>query len=175
MKTIRVHKARYGNVTILRAYCSECRTYALIIDNKLRCCDRRLQEIEASTSKQMSEVPIGRRGPSRKVQLEILKRQEERCLYCKRRFGDIVYRRAKACRLRIEWDHASPYCYSLNNMPGNFVAACHVCNRYKAAHVFNSLEEAQTFLYEKWKEKGYRDLSPVQIELREETPVAEIL
>lgn len=169
----RPHFARYGTVSIPRGYCSLCKTYAFIIEGRLQCCDT-LAKDEPRGFKQLSEVPIGRKGPNRAAMTSILALQQDRCLYCNRKFGAVVYRKARSFRLRVCWDHISPYCYSLNNHPSNYCAACHVCNSLKSSHIFNSFEAAQGYLYEKWKEKGFSDV-PLRIEIRTETPVAKIL
>ena len=167
-------KAHYGNVTILRGYCSECKGYAFVIDGKLRCCDKRFSEAPTK-DKRMSDCPIGRVGPSRSWQIRIMREQDGRCFYCDRSIGSTVYRHSKARILRLHWDHVNPYVFSLDNREQNFVAACHVCNGIKSSFIFGSVDEARTYITSKWYDKGYSDLPPVRIELRAETQHAKVL
>src|ERR1700733_14234926 len=120
------HTALYGNIAIPRAYCSECSTYAFVIDGELKCCDSPYDLGETSRVKRMSDCPAKRGTPSKKWQKHILAEQEHRCFYCNRRFGKTVYRRSRDLRLKLHWDHVNPYAYSLDNRTQNFVAACHV-------------------------------------------------
>lgn len=168
------HTALYGNIAIPRGYCSECDGYAFIIDGRLQCCDKRIEMLPEKVLR-VSDCPIGRRGPSRKSQKAILEQQDHRCFYCSRRFGQTVWRNSRSIRLVINWDHVNPYVYSLDNRSQNFVAACHVCNGIKSSLLFGGVDEARTHITEKWKDKGYGDLSPVSIKLRPETNIAKVL
>jgi hypothetical protein len=97
------------------------------------------------------------------------------CFYCDRRFGATVFRAGKPIALRINWDHVNPYAYSLNNHDQNFVAACHVCNGIKSSLIFRSTDEAKTHIAGRWQDKGYTDVSSVQVTIPQETVVAGVL
>ena len=91
--------------------------------------------------------------------MQILTAQENRCFYCARTFGVRIARGSRDVILRCEWDHQVPYAYAQNNMPENFVAACHVCNALKSSFLFRTVDEAQTFLALRWPAKGYGDIA----------------
>lgn len=166
--------ALYGNVAIPRLYCSNCNCYAFVIDKEFKCCGEPVTE-QPTMSKRMSDCPTGRRGPGIKTQQAILRAQDHRCFYCGCSFGQTVYRHSRPLCLRIQWDHVNPYVYSLDNRSQNFVAACQVCNKIKSSLLFGSLNEARTYIFAKWEEKAYSVLSPVRIELRAETDIADVL
>ena len=175
MKRPAGHMAIYGNVVIPRSYCQDCQSWAFVIDGRLRCCGEKVAT-NPKKFKQMSEAPLKRWTPGKKDQRRILAEQNHCCFYCGRNFGAVVWRRNNRIALRINWDHRVPFCYGRDNHVRNFVAACHVCNGLKSSHMFKSVEEAQTFLYDRWKQKGYSDsVSDLHIQLRSETPVAKVL
>ena len=64
-------------------------------------------------------------------------------------------RQEKALTIKVNWDHQLPYAFSQNNATSNFVAACHVCNGIKSDRLFKTVEEAQLYLAQKRKQKGY--------------------
>lgn len=167
-------QAIYGNVTILRGYCRECSSYAFILEGKYVCCDKSAQELERGR-KRMSDCPLKRAALPRWQQERILSIQQHRCFYCAHLFGAHVYRHSRELVLRITWDHINPYTYSLDNREQNYVAACHVCNGLKSALVFGGVDEARSYLSERWKEKGYGDVPPVQIVLSAETRASGVL
>ena len=168
--------AYYGTTRILRAFCIDCQRPAFIIRGRFACCDEKFVG-EPTKIKRMSEVALGRDTPSKKRQTQLLNEQDNRCLYCGRRFGEYVYRDKKAIRLRIHWDHKTPYCYSLDNRPDNFAAACHICNGMKSGFVYNTIEEAQIAITNRWKEKGFTDagVRTVHDGISPEAPMAEVL
>ena len=157
MALTKAHYAVYGDVVIPRGYCPRCKTHAFIQDGKIGCCDRPFNQ-SITTSKQMLDAKLGRKGPSTSYKKRLLEDQDFRCLYCERRFGSTVYRDGKAVTLRVQYDHWSPYVYSINNSNANFVAACHVCNGIKSAFIFDTLEEAKIAIQARWEAKGYKDM-----------------
>jgi len=147
----------YGNVAILKGYCAECACTSFVIDGLLQCCDSRF-EIDPTKYKRESTPEQRRRALPRKLKLEVLDSQGHRCFYCHRRFGSLILKGVRMIRLRIQFDHFVPYAHSQNNGEYNFVAACHVCNGLKTDHFFQTSEQAELFLFERWQEKGYSDL-----------------
>lgn len=146
---------QYGNVTLLRAMCPVCKRMALVLDGNMACCDLHVSNDGKIKQVRMSVPPNGRRTPSKKEAMKILKYQEHRCLYCELRFGSTVYRCGKPCRLRVNWDHLIPYVYSQNNQVSNFAAACQICNHMKSSYIFQTLEEARIHVNAKREKKGY--------------------
>jgi len=128
----------------------------------MRCCDSPVPDEAVNGFKQMSpRVPV-RKGPSAEWRRHILSDQQERCFYCKRRFGSTIWRGPKRVTLRLNWDHVSPWVYSLSNKDQNFVAACHVCNGIKRDMIFDSVEKALAYIDNRRTEKGYTDTPPLR-------------
>lgn len=146
------HWAQYGNTFIRRALCPDCDRQAFVLDNKMACCgiayqaDPKFYQIESSAE-------FRRRIPSAAAQKRILAAQQHRCFYCNRLFGSYAYPRCgPRVKVRMHWDHLVPYSYGANNNTENFVAACHKCNQWKAAIMFQTVEEAQIHLQNRWDE-----------------------
>lgn len=97
-----------------------------------------------------------RRKPGKVIRDRILRRQDDRCLYCGHRFGDTVWRRGRQVTLMLNWDHLVPYAYLAANPDDNWVAACHVCNGIKSSLIFQSVEEARDHILARAAHKGYR-------------------
>lgn len=144
----------YGNTALVRGFCDDCGSMAIIRDEKFLCCDA---PVKANPQKVRREVEPEqrRRLPKRANQRLILAEQDYRCVYCEHAFGSTVYRRGKAVVLRVHWDHDIPYSYSQNNPSWNFVAACHVCNLLKSDFIFRDLDDARLYLRTKRIERGY--------------------
>ncbi len=54
-------------------------------------------------------------------------------------------------KLQIVWDHLFPYAFSQDNGVENFVASCQICNAYKGAIMFQTIEEARTYIATQWE------------------------
>src|SRR5689334_22301640 len=145
-----VRLSLYGNVGMLRTFCQDCQRMTLVIDNIRQCCNRDDDGIIAGTER-IVEPEYIKRSPSRTERIKILRRQHERCLYCGRRLGSLVWYKGKQIFLRVNYDHVLPFEYACDNSLGNFVAACHVCNHWKSDLIFNHLEEIQIYVTEKWQ------------------------
>lgn len=147
--------ALYGNTKIPRIYCNDCERWALVVDDVRQCCDRRIGDDEEINKYHRIIEPEGFRSrPSMAEQRAILNRQRDRCLYCDRRFGSLVWYKGKRVTLRRHWDHLVPFDYARDNNDTNFVAACHVCNHWKSSKIFGCLEEIQVYVTEKWERCG---------------------
>ena len=92
-----------------------------------------------------------REYPSRFRRIEVLKEQENRCIYCGVSF--LVS--------NITWDHFKPFSVFKDNSPENFVAACRECNAMKAARVFETIDEVRRYVQEK-RERRDRALRTMQ-------------
>lgn len=160
-KCQRSYIALYGNVALEKGYCPDCGSYAFVEKGILTCCDKILKD-RPNTMEYVREcIPEqARRKPSAKQRNKQLEEQDYRCFYCGRSIGSFVFRGDKAIMLRIHWDHLVPYALTQNNNNSNFVAACHICNLFKSSHVFQTVEEAQVYLAEKWEAKGYKNKPP---------------
>jgi hypothetical protein len=146
--------ALYGNVKLERGYCNKCKGMTIIKDGKYSCCDGLVYDTPAKFER-VSEPFQGRRSPSLVEKNRILEKQENKCFYCGISFGSFKLRNGKSILIEVEWDHRTPFAYSRNNKTENFVAACHVCNRLKSSRIFQTVEEAQVYLAERRKSKGY--------------------
>lgn len=122
---------------------------AFVQDGLMACCDRAVF-VQPNSVKRMTMPEERRKGPSKHARRTKLAAQENKCLYCSRTFGSFVEVKGAVFKLRVAWDHMLPFAYSLNNVDANFAAACHVCNGWKSDHIFQTLEEAQAYLLERW-------------------------
>jgi hypothetical protein len=164
------HIALYGNVRMNRGYCSICETNAFVIDGKLQCCDKRYEHVPKSYVR-ICEPENVRRQPSEAAKRYILNEQEHCCIYCSRSFGNytpkIAFQKSsKQYLLKAQWDHLVPFSYNQDNRAENFVAACQLCNAWKSALMFQSLDEARIYLLNKWESaliKVYDDEESYQI------------
>lgn len=146
--------AMYGNIKIEKQWCVDCDGYSFVIDGKLVCCDTPAGDLP--TRYKRESIPEDRRHMLKKADKEaMIEEQEHRCFYCGRRFGMIVYRKARPTILKVHFDHLVPFSLTQNNNPRNIVASCHVCNLIKRDFCFQTLEEAQVYILDKWQQKGY--------------------
>ena len=146
--------ALYGNIALERGYCKECDTTAFVRNGKLACCGAEFSKVPDKYYR-VSGSPQGRKTPPAAEKRRILEEQENKCFYCDVEFDSLRWRNGRAIRIKLHWDHKLPYAYSQNNHTSNFVAACHVCNGIKSDKVFQTVEEAQIYLQDKRKAKGY--------------------
>jgi len=149
----RTHLALYGGVALVRGFCPECETTAIVIDGRLKCCG-------LPFSKEPKEIkrictPDGSRRLSAKVKKEILQQQDYRCAYCWKPFGDYVKRKGRMVKLVVHFDHQIPFSYVRETKAHNILAACHVCNGLKSDHIFQTLDDVRIFLIDRRAEKGY--------------------
>lgn len=170
------HVVWYGRIALERAYCQDCKQFAFVIDDTLQCCYRNAPQVNCiSRQERASEAPSVRLLPPIQVRRTLLREQDNKCLYCCRRFGTQVWRGRKVIVLSVAWDHKVPFAYAQNNGLENFVAACQICNRLKGSIMFYSLEEARVYLYNRQIEKGYSTVSPMWRELHPQETLAKIL
>ncbi len=146
------HLAVYGNVQIPRAHCPSCsRTSGgafqarrsgagLVVGGRFQCCGGQHRNSIRQT-KRMSE-PI-----------QLLEAFDYRCAYCERSFGLRVAIDGKSHRLVIHWDHAVPYAYSQDNRTENFLPVCQLCNRWKGALCFQTIDEVRLYVAQKWEQR----------------------
>lgn len=153
-KNIKHHLALYGNTPLERGSCPGCHSIAIIHKGRYQCCDYPANGIP-KTYVRICEPEQKRKLPSVKERLEILDLQGHRCFYCDIPLGSTQFRKGKPIKIQTHWDHQLPYSYSQNNHTYNYVAACHVCNGLKSNKLFQTVEEAQVYLADKRKQKGY--------------------
>lgn len=152
----RDHVALYGNVRILRSWCKECDGWAFVFRGELACCGES-HKPEPSHYRRLTSPPLQRRQLTVEEQDGILSQQNYSCFYCDRRFGSHFRIRSKERVLLVRWDHQVPFCLTQDSRPENIVAACQMCNSWKASKVFKDVEEARVYLYAKWaKHKTFK-------------------
>ena len=113
------HLALYGNVQIVRAYCYKCGRHALVVDEHLQCCDRRIETTPAKT-RRMSQPEQKRRRLKQNEKDYILNAQEHKCLYCDASFDGYVEYHGELRKVKITWDHMAPYTYNAKQPCGEF-------------------------------------------------------
>lgn len=160
------HVAMYGFTKLKRGFCNKCKDWAFIIDKEFSCCDA--SEIEDTDKyKRMSNASGIKKKPLKNIQINILRNQKNKCLYCGITFGDIYYRNGKAIVSKAVWDHFVPFSYLQENPNSNWVAACRICNGIKGSKLFESVKDATDYVrYQRKKKEIYyeEDLSTVQNE-----------
>lgn len=110
----------YGTIQMIRVYCYSCRRKCLVVDGIKQCCDQLSNAPPPQIVKRESEPEAKRRTPSKAKKDEILAAQNYCCLYCDIRLdGSYVHMKGEIVKVRLNWDHMTPYCYSLNN--GNYI------------------------------------------------------
>lgn len=121
------------------------------------CCEAEVQNIRVVSYKVVVQPRNRRALPLKKDRKRIVASQGGRCIYCQERFGSLIWseKRKKPSSVVLQWDHFTPFSYSMNNQKGNFVAACGICNRIKSNNMFESIDEATKFILEVRKNKGY--------------------
>lgn len=153
--------AIFGNIRMLRVYCSKCCGPTLVREGVKLCCNELVSESKITSVKVECEPQNHRLKPSLRKQREILEKQDNRCLYCNKPFGTPYYRNGKMLFTKLNFDHLVPFAYSKINKD-NFVAACHICNGIKSSKVFDTVEETFHYIEYQRKKKGityYEDLS----------------
>lgn len=84
--------------------------------------------------------------------------QDERCIYCDRRFGSLVLIDGQIKTLKAQPDHFQPVADRRNDSSSNIHAADQVCNeRIKGSRKFATLEEARNVIQAAWAERGWTD------------------
>jgi hypothetical protein len=97
-------------------------------------------------------------------QRRILAAQGNVCLYCDIPIGTIIVRDMKRrtgyiwhtlVTLHRNWDHFVPFSYLIKNPGMNWALSCHVCNRVKAARMFETVEDARRYILPGREQRGY--------------------
>lgn len=146
--------ALYGNVSLDRGYRPDCDGISIIKNGRYICCG----EVAKGTPtkfERIVEPEQGRKTPTSTEQRRILSEQDDRCFYCDVRLNTIRYKNGLPVYIKVNWDHKTPHAFSQNNSTHNFVAACHVCNGIKSDRLFQTVEEAQVYLSDRRRAKGY--------------------
>jgi 5-methylcytosine-specific restriction endonuclease McrA len=139
-------KAIYGNATILKQWCPRCNGYYFIIDGKLQCCGKKVEDYgKRFTKKRESEGSLVRGHLSARAQKEIIGFQAGECVYCGTIFGK---------KNHPVFDHFVCFVSSGDNSIHNFVASCGKCNSIKGSLIFKTIEEARVYITQRRESKG---------------------
>lgn len=158
------HVAIYGSTKIKRDYCNDCKCYAFVIDNTIQCCLKPHNTIKKTNYKRMILSEGKKKQPPANLKREIIKRQDNKCLYCGIKFGDIYYKKDKPNIAKIHYDHLVPFAYLNSNPYNNWIGACNICNSIKGSKMFETIEEVKSYVkYIRGKKQIYynKDLSNV--------------
>lgn len=148
---------------MLRGVCRNCGDYCMICgDGTSSCCNSDCDEIKDGIIKKETQHTERRKTPSAYAKKNILEKQQNKCYWCGRQFGEYVLRPNGALYLlRPIWDHYMPYWYSGNSRSENFVASCNRCNSHKAWKIVTSEDqeaELREVLKRRWFNGGWKDL-----------------
>jgi len=148
---------RYGGIGLIRSFCDQCDGMAFVKAGSFQCCGQLVDELKVTRTVREGPGKVGKNPGGRKIpvkeRLRILRNQNWLCIYCLLpfQFAEIRDTKRKAYRiLRVTWDHFTPWVYAQSNHV-DFVAACQICNGIKSSSLFNSMEEARSYISEKWK------------------------
>ena len=144
------HIALYGNVGLVRMFCTKCKSFTIVISGKKLCCDGKTSG-RAKKVRRMSTSAIIRKRPPKTEQNSLLDLYEGKCAYCEQVIGSYVIYHGKDKQLKLNWDHQVPWVYSQDNRPSNFVPSCDVCNRWKSCLMFNTREEVMLYVQPRWE------------------------
>jgi len=147
----------YGNVSMVRGYCSVCKNTCIILNNEKQCCGRLANENQIFTLpiKRVIQPEKSRRRFSKNEKQSILMEQDFRCIYCDMYFGVLYEKKSgRLCKTTVHFDHFIPFTHSQNNKKDNIVAACNICNAFKGDKMFNSIEEAKIYILNRVKQRG---------------------
>lgn len=140
-------KSLYGNVVILKGWCSDCKGYYFVLNGELQCCGKHFELPEEEITKRESKT-WEPRGFSKKDKEYCLNEQNHCCIYCGIGLNDSYWdgKRKRYISAEIHFDHFIPYVYSQNNSKSNIIASCHICNLIKSSKCFPSIDEARVYI-----------------------------
>lgn len=154
-------KSIYGKVILFKLHCKHCKRISIMIDNEFQCCGRKNNDIlDKEIIKREIEGEKTRSYISKEIKKEILLNQNGKCIYCDISFKDSFYynkNKTKIFKIKIHYDHFTPWVYSKNNEKSNLYASCNICNSLKGCKHFNSLEQAIEYLKIKRERKNINE------------------
>ena len=142
----------YGNTKLLRGFCKRCRRWAIVLDGLKQCCDKPV-DVFVQKKRRMTPAELCRRLPPFRHRKRLLEVYDNRCAYCEQQLGAWVQYHERLLKLRLHWDHNTPWSYSQDNHYENFLPSCHVCNLWKSDRIFQTLDEVRVYVSQKWQEE----------------------
>lgn len=149
------HKAIYGKIKLERMYCESCKGSTIVLEGIKQCCEGAADDILSEEEEIMVSPRSIRKSLSQKRKKEILKKQDNKCLYCDLPFGTPYLRKNVFCLTRVNWDHLVPFSYTQTSGKTDFVASCNICNLIKSDKMFKTVEDARRHIQQRRIEKGY--------------------
>jgi hypothetical protein len=151
------HLAIYGRVRVRRTYCLKCRRKTLVTKKGEKLCCGEPYEDHPEEFKVVCGKGVWRnRKPSAKHVKEMLEKYNYSCCYCGRRFGISMQMTVdgvvKFRKIKLNWDHFLPFSYAYNHQDENFLPSCSICNYWKRNIIFQTVEEVQIYVQNKWEE-----------------------
>lgn len=143
--------SRFGSTSIARSWCPNCDSTAIVREGKFLCCGEPYDERGAVLTEQSVSTSGRRARPTAARQAELLAEQENRCLYCRNKFGEQIRYGTLSLRVSVKWDHLVPLAVSGDNRDSNFVASCQICNGLKSSSVFDTVGDARDFIAKRAK------------------------
>jgi len=144
----------YGRIKIPRIYCSECKSWALIIGNRKQCCNKKINVYKTNQVKMMVQGNNQRRRPTQNEINKIIEIQGDRCLYCDLPIGTSYFYKGNLFLTKKHYDHLAPFAYTNQNKL-NFVLSCNICNSIKGSKVFKTVEDIYHYVNYTRRKKGY--------------------
>lgn len=153
-KQIKIRTVVLGRVSLLQYQCPVCNSFHFESHENPYCCiecqnigEKRHYEIHDNLNYiGISQIvrPNFKRFKkryhiSKYKKMLVLERDNYLCVYCNRKVGFGI--------LTYEIDHFDPYNYNQNNNLDNLLTSCTKCNRHKYGQIFDTIEQAQDFLY----------------------------
>lgn len=139
-----------GKVTLFREKCPNCGDFSLSKNSIFYCdfCGLEYKEDKINSTRVLSKTK--RKSCPQHIKNRLIHSQQNKCCYCGREFGTLIYKNGKCLKLTAHADHNLPYSYLQNNPDDNWLLSCSICNLWKSSKIFASIEDAVTYLTYKW-------------------------
>lgn len=149
----------YGSIAMPKGFCGRCKSESFIQDGMLVCCDRKVNDEEVTKIKRESTSEKFR--VSDWLKKKVYELQRGRCYLCGFDFnGDQhYYRRGYGWGKLIEnYDHFIPKVYNPDASMQNIYLMCNLCNKTKGAKIFETRDQAKSYVISRRESKGTMDL-----------------
>lgn len=147
-----MEKLIFGTVNLYRIFCDFCNDFALVNSKDKTCpdCGTKLNQENIDKIRILSNKKRTDKLGSKKLKKNLIKKQNNKCYWCSREFGDFIIKNDKAIKLKFNFEHKLPFSYTHNNDIQNIVGSCHICNGFKSGKIFESEEDCKIYLERRW-------------------------
>ena len=162
--------ALFGRVRLTRQYCPNCDTEAFVVDNTLKCCDRKI-EGKISITRVQRETDAVNQRLAQSAKDRILQLQHYRCYICGTDLRcTLWYKKKKRFKpVTVQFDHFIPKSFCPNNDTENIYAMCNLCNQHKGSKMYDDREAAKKDIISRRESLGLMELySATDIEVLKE-------